>query len=78
MICIAEKIRQIGRENLVHCVCRMQSVNPDTAATTAIANRVFETIFRRVVEDHGPQSMGIVYGGRYTRMRSRKIADVVG
>jgi len=56
----------------------MQSVNPDTAATTAIANRVFETIFRRVVEDHGPQSMGIVYGGRYTRMRSRKIADVVG
>ena len=78
MICVAEEIRQVGSENLVHCICRMESVDPDTGVTTAIANGVFETVFCRVVEDHGPQSMSIVNGCRYTGMSSREITDVVG
>jgi hypothetical protein len=56
----------------------MESVDPDTGVTTAIANGVFETVFCRAVEDRGPQSMSIVNGCPYTGMSSREITDIVG
>lgn len=54
MIGITEEVRQVGSENLVHRVGRMESIDPNTGIATTIANGVFETIFGRVVEDHGP------------------------